>query len=139
NCNRPPVRMTCPVPLHVAQATTGPPVSPAPWQREHCSDRLTVMLVVRPLKDSSKLRASGISMSRPFFGIARGGSGGVLVPAAPPLPPNRSEKISRKLELPPPPEVCVSQEKPEKSKPAAPAPPAPAPAPKGESGSRLSL
>ncbi|MEJ7713772.1 MAG: hypothetical protein WKF84_28980 [Pyrinomonadaceae bacterium] len=44
-------------------------------QREHCSERLTEMLVVRPLTDSSKLRASGISMSAPRLGIGRGGSG----------------------------------------------------------------
>src|SRR5678816_1344766 len=54
NCNRPPVRITWPVPLHVVQVTTGPPVSPAPWHREHCSLRLTVMFVVRPVKASSK-------------------------------------------------------------------------------------
>ena len=30
------------------QTITGPPMSPAPLQREHCSDRLTVMLVVSP-------------------------------------------------------------------------------------------
>src|ERR1700752_3351786 len=53
---RPPARCTCPVPLHVAQTITGPPVSPAPLQREHCSERLTVMFVVRPLIASSKVR-----------------------------------------------------------------------------------
>src|SRR5258706_3471924 len=75
NCSRPPVRMTCPVPLHVGHWTTGPPVSPAPWQREHCSDRLTVIFVVSPVNDSSKLKANGISISRPFLGSGRGGSG----------------------------------------------------------------
>src|SRR6478672_347155 len=141
NCSRPPLRVTWPVPLHVGQVITGPPVSPAPWQREHCSLRLTVILVVRPLKDSSKLRASGISMSRPFFGKGLGGSGSRLAPAAPPLPPNRSEKMSRKLDPPPLPPlpVPVSQVKPEKSKPGAPPPPADAPDANGESGSRLSL
>src|SRR6185295_2192743 len=44
NRNRPPARCTCPVPLHVEQTTTGPPMSPAPLQREHCSERLTVRL-----------------------------------------------------------------------------------------------
>src|SRR5687768_2016174 len=128
--------MTCPVPLQVVHVTTGPPVSPAPWHREHCSLRLTVMFVVRPVNASSKLNASGISMSRPFFGIGRGGSGSRRVPA-PPLPPKRSEKMSRKLE--PPPDVDpLEKSKPEKSKPAVP-PPAAAPAPNGESGSRLSL
>jgi len=34
---RPPARCTCPEPLHVAQTITGPPMSPAPLQREHCS------------------------------------------------------------------------------------------------------
>src|SRR5437879_8719209 len=62
NCRRPPVRKTCPVPLHVVHCTTGPPVSPAPWHREHCSDRFTVMLVVSPENASSKLNANGISM-----------------------------------------------------------------------------
>ena len=44
---RPPARCTWPVPLHVEQTTTGPPMSPAPLQREHCSERLTVMFVVK--------------------------------------------------------------------------------------------
>src|SRR6266478_6179055 len=52
--NRPPARCTWPVPLHVWQTITGPPVSPAPLQREHCSERLTLMLVVSPLIASSK-------------------------------------------------------------------------------------
>src|ERR1041384_6338847 len=47
--SRPPARCTWPDPLHVEQTTTGPPMSPAPLQREHCSERLTVMLVVNPL------------------------------------------------------------------------------------------
>src|SRR5438105_4946126 len=67
NWSRPPERITCPVPLHVGHCTTGPPVSPAPWQCEHCSDLLTVIFVVRPRNASSKLSASGISMSRPRF------------------------------------------------------------------------
>src|SRR6478752_532304 len=60
NCKRPPVLITCPEPLHVVHVTTGPPVSPAPWHREHCSLRFTVMFVVRPVNASSKLSASGI-------------------------------------------------------------------------------
>src|SRR5207248_6529100 len=48
NWSRPPVLKTWPVPLHVEHCTTGPPVSPAPWQREHCSERFTVMFVVSP-------------------------------------------------------------------------------------------
>src|SRR3954466_15376401 len=99
NCRRPPLFITCPVPLQVGQVITGPPVSPAPRQREHCSLRLTVILVVKPLNDSSKLRARGISISRPFFGSGLGGSGSRRGPALP-LPPKRSEKISRKLEPP---------------------------------------
>src|SRR4029434_5203197 len=129
--------MTWPVPLHVVHVTTGPPVSPAPWHREHWWLRFTVMLVVRPVKASSKLSARGISMSRPFFERGRGGSGSRRVPV--PAPPKRSEKMSRKLELPPE-VVPLEKSKPEKSKPAVPPPlPAAAPAPNGESGSRLSL
>src|SRR6185503_3121454 len=63
--NLPPARCTCPEPLHVEQTTTGPPMSPAPLQREHCSDRLTVILVVSPLIASSNERLKGISMSAP--------------------------------------------------------------------------
>ncbi|KXK07097.1 MAG: hypothetical protein UZ17_ACD001000169, partial [Acidobacteria bacterium OLB17] len=97
NCSLPPVRITWPEPLQVGHVTTGPPVSPAPWQREHCSERFTVMFVVRPVNASSKLKPSGISMSRPRFGTARGGSG--CAREAP--PPKRSEKMSRKLLEPP--------------------------------------
>src|SRR6185295_14910080 len=96
NLSLPPARCTCPVPLHVEQTTTGPPISPAPLQREHCSERLTVMFVVKPLIASSNERLSGISMSAPRCGCGRGGS---LSFAA---PPNRSAKMSRKLLLPPP-------------------------------------
>ena len=142
NCKRPPVRKTWPVPLHVVHVTTAPPVSPAPMHREHCSERLTVILVVRPVTASSKLNASGISISRPRFGIARGGSGSARTPPLPPLPPNRSENMSRKLELPPAPGEALPwlKSNPEKSKPGAPAPPPrDAPAPYGESALRLSL
>src|SRR5436190_20663667 len=59
NRRRPPVLCTCPVPLQVEQVTTEPPVSPAPWQREHCSDRFTVRLVVRPLIASSNVSDKG--------------------------------------------------------------------------------
>src|SRR6185295_13712990 len=59
---RPPARWTCPAPLHVAQTITGPPISPAPLQREHCSERLTIRLVVSPFIASSNESASGISM-----------------------------------------------------------------------------
>jgi hypothetical protein len=117
--------------LQVGQTTTGPPVSPAPWQREHCSERCTVMLVVKPVNDSSKLRASGISMSLPFFGKGRGGSGSFCF--AP--PPKRSEKMSRKLD--PEPLPPGSKLNPEKSKLDA-LPPPPVVAPYGELTSRLS-
>src|SRR5687768_12107196 len=65
NRSRPPARCTWPDPLHVEQTTTGPPMSPAPLHREHCSDRFTVMFVVNPLIASSNVRLSGISMSAP--------------------------------------------------------------------------
>src|SRR5712691_8811301 len=71
--NRPPARCTCPLPLQVAQTINGPPMSPAPLQREHCSDRLTVRLVVIPLIASSKESDRGISMSAPRLGCDRGG------------------------------------------------------------------
>src|SRR5215207_4854738 len=63
NRSRPPARCTWPDPLHVEQTTTGPPMSPAPLQREHCSERFTVMFVVSPLIASSNERLNGISMS----------------------------------------------------------------------------
>src|SRR6267378_3609299 len=56
---RPPARCTWPEPLQVWQTTTGPPISPAPLQREHCSERLTVRLVVRPWIASSNESVSG--------------------------------------------------------------------------------
>ena len=65
NRKRPPARCTWPEPLHVGQTITGPPMSPAPLQREHCSERLTVMFVVSPLIASSNESARGISMSAP--------------------------------------------------------------------------
>ena len=73
-------------------------MSPAPLQREHCSERLTVMFVVNPLIASSNERLSGISMSAPRCGCGRGGSFSLVAP-----PPNRSAKMSRKLLPPPPP------------------------------------
>src|SRR5215213_11464188 len=94
---RPPVLCTCPEPWQVGQVTGLPPVSPAPLQREHCSERLTVMFVVSPLIASSNERLSGISISVPFCGWGRGGSASRAAP-----PPKRSAKMSRKL-LPPPP------------------------------------
>src|SRR5256714_296658 len=125
--SRPPARCTWPEPWHVGQTTGLPPVSPAPLQREHCSERLTVMFVVRPVTASSNESARGISMSSPFFGIGRGGSLSALPP-----PPKSSEKMSRKLEPPPADEAVelVPQSKPAKSNgtprpaPAAPPPPA---------------
>src|ERR1044071_5769198 len=99
NRSLPPARCTWPEPLHVGQTTTGPPVSPAPLQREHCSERLTVMFVVNPLIASSNERLRGISMSAPLCGCGRGGSFSFTAP-----PPNKSAKMSRKL-LPPPDEV----------------------------------
>src|SRR5260370_35953000 len=62
---RPPARCTWPEPLHVGQTITGPPMSPAPLQREHCSERFTVRFVVSPLIASSNDNASGISISAP--------------------------------------------------------------------------
>src|SRR6185503_3847950 len=62
---RPPARCTWPEPLHVEQTTTGPPMSPAPLHREHCSERFTVMFVVRPLIASSNESDNGISISAP--------------------------------------------------------------------------
>src|SRR6185436_16529666 len=131
---RPPARWTCPEPLQVGQTITGPPISPAPLQREHCSERLTVMLVVKPLIASSKERASGISMSAPRLGCGRGGSSSLAEP-----PPKRSAKISRKLEPPPLPPgvVVVLQSKPLKSKPAA-GRPVVGPAPRAWASARFS-
>src|ERR1041384_2464751 len=124
--SRPPARCTWPEPLHVEQTTTGPPISPAPLQREHCSERLTVMFVVIPLIASSNESASGISMSAPRCGIGRGGSFSCLPP------PNKSAKMSRKLETPPPDAplvVVLPQSKPVKSNGALRLPPALPPAP----------
>jgi hypothetical protein len=110
--NRPPALCTWPDPLHVGQTMSGPPMSPAPLQREHCSERLTVIFVVIPWIASSKDNARGISISAPRLGCGRGGS----LSLAP--PPKRSEKISRKLV--PPPELEVEpQSKPVKSNPGA--------------------
>src|SRR5919107_4291265 len=123
---RPPARCTCPAPLHVGQTTGAPPVSPAPLQREHCSERATVMFVVIPVTASSNESASGISMSAPFCGIGRGGSFSRA------LPPKRSEKMSRKDEPPPDdaPPAEVLQSKPAKSNGGDVRPPPPPPAPK---------
>src|SRR6185369_16449759 len=132
---RPPARCTCPVPLHVEQTTTGPPMSPAPLQREHCSERLTVMFVVNPWIASSNDNVNGISMSAPRCGCGRGGSFSFV--AAP--PPKRSAKMSRNV-LPPPPPVPVEvlpQSKPVKSKPGA-ARPLDGPAPLAAASARLS-
>src|SRR5919205_2393134 len=95
NLRRPPPFCTCPEPWQGGQATGLPPVSPAPLQRGHCSERLTVMLVVRPWTASSNVSASGISMSAPFCGTGRGGSFSAFPP------PNSSEKISRNDDPPP--------------------------------------
>src|ERR671921_1109893 len=80
NRRRPPAFCTCPAPWHVGQVTGAPPVSPAPLQREHCSERLTVMFVVIPVTASSNESASGISMSSPLRGIGRGGSFSLALP-----------------------------------------------------------
>src|SRR5829696_8469513 len=123
NLRRPPAFCTWPAPWQVGQVTGLPPVSPAPLQREHCSERLTVMFVVSPVTPSSNESASGISMSAPFCGIGRGGSFSAFPP------PNSSEKMSRNEEPPPVEEevVVLPQSKPVKSKgtppPRAPAPP----------------
>ena len=131
NRRRPPALWTWPAPLQVEQIVTAPPVSPAPWQREHCSDRLTVRLVVRPVMASSKVSESGISMSAPRCGCGRGGSRSALAP------PNKSAKMSRKLVPPPGVEVdVVPQSKPEKSNGV---PPVYAgPAPRAAASARLS-
>src|ERR1043166_3855647 len=133
--SRPPARCTWPVPLHVEQTTTGPPMSPAPLQREHCSERLTVRFVVKPLMASSNENESGISMSSPRFGWGRGGSFSRVAP-----PPKRSAKISRKL-LPVPPLELVEappQSKPVKSNPGAVRPPLDGPAPRAAASARFS-
>src|SRR6266516_5199736 len=91
----PPARWTWPEPLHVEQVIGAPPVSPAPWHREHCSERLTVRFVVSPVIASSKVRAKGISMSAPRCGRGRGGSRSALAPLL-----KRSAKMSLKLEPP---------------------------------------
>src|SRR6266850_3640737 len=111
---RPPARCTWPEPLHVAHTITGPPMSPAPLQREHCSERFTVMFVVSPLIASSNDSASGISISAPRWGCGLGGSFSLVAP-----PPNRSAKISLKLLplLPAPVVEALLQSKPVKSKP----------------------
>src|ERR1051325_997838 len=134
NRKRPPARCTWPVPLHVEQTTTGPPISPAPLQREHCSERLTVRLVVNPLNASSKESESGISMSSPRFGCGRGGSFSRVAP-----PPKRSAKMSRKL-LPPllPLVEAPPQSKPVKSNPGAVRPPPDGPAPRAAASARFS-
>src|SRR5258705_237652 len=133
---RPPARCTCPEPLQVWQTITGPPMSPAPLQREHCSERLTVRLVVNPWIASSNESVSGISISAPRLGWARGGFGSLVEP-----PPKRSAKMSRKLEPllePPPGVVVVLQSKPLKSKPGD-VRPAPVPvAPRAAASARLS-
>src|SRR5919199_2238452 len=126
---RPPAFCTWPEPWHVGQVTGLPPVSPAPLQRGHCSERLTVMFVVSPVTASSNERASGISMSSPFCGAGRGGSFSCRPP------PKSSEKMSRKLDPPPPEDEAevftLLQSKPAKSKgtprPAPAAPPGEAP------------
>src|SRR5215217_551367 len=134
NLSRPPALCTWPDPLHVGQTTTGPPVSPAPLQREHCSERLTVMFVVSPLIASSNVRLSGISISAPFCGWARGGSFSRVAP-----PPKRSAKMSRKLLLPPAePGDAVPQSNPVKSKPGAVRPPPDGPAPLDAASARFS-
>src|SRR5689334_8028531 len=125
NRSRPPDRCTWPLPLHVEQTTTGPPTSPAPLQRVHCSERLTVRLVVNPLIASSNETDSGISISAPRCGCGRGGSFSRVAP-----PPKRSAKMSLKLLPPPPPElVALPQSNPVKSKPGAVRPPLDGPAP----------
>src|SRR5579885_1163214 len=69
--SRPPAFCTCPEPWHVGQVTGLPPVSPAPLQRGHCSERLNVMLFVSPVTSSSFYCSSGFSLSSPFFVICR--------------------------------------------------------------------
>src|ERR1043165_2874682 len=133
---RPPARCTWPVPLHVEQTTTGPPMSPAPLQREHCSERLTVRLVVSPLIASSNVTLRGISISAPRCACGRGGSFSFAAP-----PPNRSAKMSRKLEpveLPLVPAEPPPQSTPVKSKPEVVRPPLVGPAPRAAASARFS-
>src|ERR1044072_7595643 len=135
NRKRPPARCTCPGPLQVEQTTPGPPMSPAPLHREHCSERFTVRLVVKPLIASSNVTLRGISMSAPRCGCGRGGSFSFAAP-----PPNKSAKMSRKL-LPAPPLVLVDpppQSNPVKSKPGAVRPPPDGPAPRAAASARFS-
>src|ERR1043165_3301179 len=132
--SRPPARCTCPVPLHVEQTTTGPPISPAPLQRVHCSERFTVMFVVNPLIASSNERLKGISICAPLCGCGRGGSFSFAAP-----PPNKSAKMSRKLLPPPPEEVELPpQSNPVKSNPGAVRPPPDGPAPRAAASARFS-
>jgi hypothetical protein len=54
-----------PVPLQVGHETNPVAAAPDPWQRAQVSLRRTLMLAVRPFIASSKLSASGTSMSAP--------------------------------------------------------------------------
>src|SRR5215468_11881249 len=61
----PPPLETLPVPLQVWHETNPVAASPNPWQRAQASLRRTLILVVKPLIASSKLSASGSSISAP--------------------------------------------------------------------------
>src|SRR5262245_5681169 len=91
----PPPAEIFPVPLQAGQESNPVAAAPAPWQRAQVSLRRTLMLVVRPFIASSKLSASGTSMSAP-----RRDCDCADAPFAP--PPNNSLKMSRKLAPPAP-------------------------------------
>src|SRR5262249_6962514 len=57
-----------PGPVQVGHESIPVAASPDPWQRAQASLRLTLMLVVKPLIASSKLSASGSSISAPRRG-----------------------------------------------------------------------
>ena len=116
NRKRPPARCTCPEPLQVAQTITGPPISPAPLQREHCSERLTVRLVVKPLIALQTRAPAASRCPRPSS---------VAAEAAPVPLRAAAKKISkdvaetRTTAAAPPGVEVVPQSKPLKSKPGA--------------------
>src|SRR5262245_63760884 len=91
----PPPAEIFPVPLQAEQETDPVAAAPDPWQRAQVSLRRTLMLAVRPFIASSKLSASGTSMSAP-----RRDCDCADAPFAP--PPNSSLKMSRKLAPPDP-------------------------------------
>src|SRR5262245_64241008 len=94
----PPPAEIFPLPLQVGHETNPVAAAPDPWQRAQVSLRLTLMLVVRPFIASSKLSASGTSMSALRRDCDCDCADAPLAP-----PPNNSLKMSRKLAPPAPP------------------------------------